>query len=194
MSTAWPWPAPEDDGGAHHLVRGLKLPDTPLRATGGGQISLAKLGGRWVIFIYPWTGKAGLPNPPNWDGIAGAHGSTPEAEGFRDLHDAYRAMGVNVLGISGQKTADQQEFAARIGLPFPLLSDADGILRAALRLPGFETGGVTYLKRLTLVLRDGAIERVMYPVHPPHTHARDLLAALAPSLGASRRPLPRGER
>jgi peroxiredoxin len=83
-----------------------------------------------------------------------------------------------VLGLSGQTTADQQEFAARVGLPFPLLSDASGALREALRLPVFETGGVTYLKRLTLVLRDGRIERTIYPVHPPHTHAGDLLAVL----------------
>jgi peroxiredoxin len=194
MSAPWPWPAPDDDGGARHLVPGLELPDVPLSATDGSRVSLARLAGDWVVFIYPWTGKPGLPNPPSWDDIVGAHGSTPEAEGFRDHYDAYRAMGVDVLGVSGQETADQREFAARIGLSFPLLSDSDAILRAALRLPTFETGGVTYLKRLTLVLRDGAIGRVVYPVHPPHTHARDLLAALAPSPGASRRPLSTGER
>jgi peroxiredoxin len=63
-------------------------------------------------------------------------------------------------------------------LPFPLLSDAGGRLRSALGLPVFETGGVTYLKRLTLASRDGAIARIVYPVHPPHTHAKDLLAEL----------------
>jgi peroxiredoxin len=194
MSTAWPWPAPENDGGADHLLPGLQMPDTLLSATDGQQVSLARLAGDWVIFIYPWTGKPGLPNPPSWDDIAGAHGSTPEAEGFRDAYEDFRRAGFDVLGISGQDATDQREFAARIGLPFPLLSDTDAILRSALRLPTFETGGVTYLKRLTLVLRDGAIGRVVYPVHPPHTHARDLLAALAPSPGASRRPLSTGER
>lgn len=178
MSAAWPYPAPEDDGGARHLMPGLKIPDVPLPATDGRYVSLPTLAGVWVIFIYPWTGRQGLPNPPDWDDIRGAHGSTPEAEGFRDHYDAYRSMGVDVLGISGQETADQQEFAARIRVPFPLLSDAEGILRRSLKLPAFETGGVTYLKRLTLVLRDGGIERVVYPVHPPHTHAGDLLAAM----------------
>ncbi len=171
-------PAPEDDGGARHLVPGRAVPDVPLPATDGGTISLATLAGAWVVFVYPWTGKPGLANPPHWDDIPGAHGSTPEAEGFRDAYDVFCAAGFGVLGLSGQDTADQQEFAARMKLPFPLLSDAEGRLRSALDLPVFETGSVTYLKRLTLILQDGAIKRVVYPVHPPHTHARDLLVAL----------------
>jgi peroxiredoxin len=178
MTAAWPYPAPEDDGGARHLVPGFELPDTPLVTTDGRSISLARLDGYWVVFIYPWTGKPGLPNPPNWDDIPGAHGSTPEAEGFRDTFEDFRYMGFGILGVSGQTSADQQEFAARIGLPFPLLSDAAGALRDALRLPTFETGSARYLKRMTLILRDGRIERTIYPVHPPHTHARDLLPKL----------------
>lgn len=179
MSGEWPWPAPDDDGGARHLSPGRALPDIELAATDGRAVSLARVEGRWVVFLYPWTGRPGLPNPPRWDDIAGAHGSTPEAEGFRDLHHAYRSAGFGVLGVSGQTTADQQEFAQRLRLQFPLLSDGEGRLRAALGLPTFETGGVTYLKRLTLVLRDGIIERVAYPVHPPHTHAGDLLTSLS---------------
>lgn len=178
MNAPWPYPAPVEDNAAAHLVPGLVLPDVSLPATSGEAVSLANLPGRWVVFIYPWTGRPGLPNPPDWDHIPGAHGSTPEAEGFRDDHEAYHAAGFGILGVSGQATADQQEFAARLALPFPLLSDASGALRDALRLPTFETGGVVYLKRLTLVVRDGAIERVDYPVHPPHTHARDLLNEL----------------
>lgn len=176
----WPYPAPANDGAADHLRLGLRLPDLALPATHGGPVSLAHLEGAWVVFVYPWTGRPGLPNPPGWDDIPGAHGSTPEAEGFRDHSRTFRERSFGVLGLSGQTTADQQEFAERIRLPFPLLSDAEGRLRAALRLPTFETGGISYLKRLTLVVRDGAIERVIYPVHPPHTHASDLLAALAP--------------
>jgi peroxiredoxin len=178
MSAAWPHPAPVDDGAAAHIEAGHPLPDISLPATSGEAVSLANLRGRWVVFIYPWTGRPGLSNPPDWDRIPGAHGSTPEAEGFRDYHEAYRAAGFSILGVSGQATADQQEFGARLALPFPLLSDASGTLRDALRLPTFETGGVTYLKRLTIVLRDGRIEKTIYPVHPPHTHAADLLAGL----------------
>lgn len=170
-------PAPEDDGAARHL-EGARLPRIPLPATDGTSIDLSKLEGRWVVFVYPWTGTPGRPNPPNWDDIPGAHGSTPEVEGFRDAYASYREMEVNLLGVSGQTAEEQKAFSDRLGLPFVLASDADGGLRDALELPSFETGGVTYLKRLTFVLRDGKIERIVYPVHPPPTHAGELLETL----------------
>ena len=116
-----------------------------------------------------------MANPPDWDSIAGAHGSTPQAEGFRNLHPAFREHGVAVFGLSVQTTDWQRELAERLALPFALVSDAQLTLQCALRLPTFETGGVTYLKRLTLVLRDGRIEHVFYPVHPPEAHAREVL-------------------
>ena len=178
MTGAWPHPAPESDGAADHLVPGLALPDVALLSTDGTEISLRRLSGRWIVFVYPYTGRPGRADPPNWDNIRGAHGSTPEAEGFRDAYDTYRTIGFDVLGVSGHSTDNQREFAERMKLPFALLSDAAGTLRKALELPTFETGGQTFLKRLTMITRDGVIERVVYPVHPPHTHARDLLSQL----------------
>lgn len=179
----WPYPAPQDDGGARHLEKGMLLPDIALPSTTGGTISLARQPGLSVVFIYTWTGRPGLSNPPAWDDIPGAHGSTPEAEGFRNLYTAYTATDVEVFGVSVQDTAWQKELAGRLNLPFALLSDADLQLERALRLPAFETGGVTYLKRLTLVIEDGRVRRVFYPVHPPDTHAREVLAWLAADLG-----------
>jgi peroxiredoxin len=173
----WPWPAPEDDGGARHLVRGLRLPDVALPSTQGGTVSLAREGSA-VAFFYPWTGRPGTPNPPGWDAIPGAHGSTPEAEDFRNLHSAFAHLPMTVYGISSQTPEEQQELAARLHLPYPLLSDATFELASALRLPTFVTGGRTYLKRLTLVIREGRIRRNFYPVHPPHAHAREVLAWL----------------
>lgn len=177
MSTAWPWPAPADDGGAAHLAVGTALPDVALASTAGGNVSLAGLP-RAVVFCYTWTGGPGLTNPPDWDVIPGAHGSTPQAEGFRDHYPAFQQAGWQVLGVSTQGTAHQREFAARLKLPFALLSDQDLRLQSALRLPTFSTGGVTYLKRLTMVVRDGRIARVIYPVHPPDTHAREMVDVL----------------
>jgi peroxiredoxin len=173
MSAAFP--PPIDDGGADHLARGLSMPDVVLPSTAGEQVSFAQRRGWTVVFIYPWTGRPGVANPPDWDTIPGAHGSTPQAEGFRNLHDAFREHGGEVFGLSVQAQDWQREFAKRLELRFPLVSDAALELQRALRLPTFQTGGVTYLKRLTLVLRDGRIERVFYPVHPPEAHAREAL-------------------
>lgn len=173
---SWPWPAPVDDGGATHLEPGLAIPHIALPSTSGRDASLARVPGRVIVFCYPWTGKPGQPNPPDWDTIPGAHGSTPEAEGFRDLYLGFAEMPTAVFGLSMQTQEEQQEFASRVGLQFELLSDAAGAFQRALNLPVFETGGKRYLKRLTFVLRDGRIDHVFYPVHPPNTHAREVLA------------------
>ena len=44
-----------------------------------------------------------------------------------------------------------------------------------LKLPTFEAGGVAYLKRLTLLVRDGRITHTFYPVERPASHAREVL-------------------
>jgi peroxiredoxin len=174
--TSWPWPAPTDDGAAAHLVSGLRLPDLNVLATNGAQVSLARLQGRAVVFCYPWTGAPGLPNPPGWDDVAGAHGSTPEAEGFRNLNAVFVGLKMAVFGLSCQSTAHQQELVLRLKLPFALLSDSNYRLQDALKLPTFNLNDTGYLRRLTLIAKDGVIERVYYPVHPPHTHAREVAA------------------
>lgn len=90
-----------------------------------------------------------------------------------------RAAGVeSVFGLSTQDTDYQREAAERLHLPFALLSDIDLELTKALRLPTFEAGGQTLLKRLTLVISDGRIEHVFYPVFPPDTHAEEVLGWL----------------
>ena len=179
MTKPWPWPAPKDDGAAKHFMPGTRLPDVALPATRGAAVNLARFQERAIVFVYPFTGTPGQPNPPDWDSIAGAHGSTPEAEGFRDHYAALQLAGFEVFGLSGQTSEAQKAFASRAGIPYLLLSDAQFAFANALQLPCFVTGGVTYLKRLTLIVRDGVIYRAIYPVHPPDRHAAELLAALS---------------
>ena len=83
-----------------------------------------------------------------------------------------------MFGLSTQSTAYQGEMAVRLGLPFEIVSDEAFALQRALALPTFTTGGVTYLKRLTLAVRDGRIERVYYPIAAPGAHAREVCAWL----------------
>lgn len=179
ITDAYPWPAPVHDGAAKHLIAGTRLPDITLTATHGAPVTLARYQERAVIFIYPFTGTPGQPNPPDWDTIPGAHGSTAEAEGFRDHYAEFQNRDTEVFGVSGQVIDAQRAFATRAGLPFQLLSDAMLSFADALRLPTFETGGVRYLKRLTLYVRNGIIYRTIYPVHPPQMHAATLLSELA---------------
>jgi len=171
-------PVPEDDGACAHLP-GLRLRSLPLPATDGRSVDLAALPGRTVVYCYPRTSRPDQPPPDGWDAIPGARGCTPEACSFRDHYAELKARGADVFGLSTQETAYQQEAAERLHLPFALLSDAGLHFAHALQLPTFEVAGMTLIKRLTLVLRDGAVEHVFYPVFPPDSHAEEVLAWLA---------------
>lgn len=160
-------------------LAGGKLPSVVLPASDGTAVDPAALAGLAVIFCYPWSGRPGTPNPPGWDKIPGAHGSTPQALAYSSLYGQFGARAAAVYGLSGQDTEWQREFALRCGLPFPLLSDAAGRFKRALALPVFETGGVDYLERLTLIARDGVIAGVRYPVPVPGRDAEEVLARLA---------------
>jgi peroxiredoxin len=116
--------------------------------------------------------------PEGWDQIPGARGCTPQACAFRDAHDDLQALGARVFGLSTQTTDYQREAATRLQLPFPLLSDADLRFTHAMNLPTFEFSGMTLLKRLTLILRDGRTEHVFYPVFPPDRNAAEVVAWL----------------
>ena len=163
---------------AGHLKPGTRLPPFALPATDGRQVDLVALAGKTLLIVYPWTGRPGHPNPPDWDALPGAHGSTPELEGFRDHAAAFAALGLRLIGLSRQTTEYQRELVARLGLLFPILSDAEGRFAAALGLPSFSTGGEIYLRRLTLLIDEGRIDRVFYPVRDPAGHAAELLLGL----------------
>ena len=166
------------DGAARHLRRGKRLPDILLPTTAGRTVSLARLSGRTIVYCYPWTGRPGLPDPPGWDDIEGAHGSTPQTLGFCRLYQGFRQAAAALFGLSVQPSAYQREMVERLGVPFEIISDENLRLQSALSLPTFETGGTRYLRRLTLCIRDGRIERVYYPVRAPEAHAREVCAWL----------------
>lgn len=172
-------PAPEDDGAADHLP-GREMPRLTLPATDGSTVSLDALGaGRTVLYLYPMTGRPGTPLPEGWDEIPGARGCSTEACGFRDHHAELREAGAQaVYGLSSQSTDYQREAAERLALPFALLSDAELELAQALTLPTFQVDGKRLYRRLTLIVFDGVIEHVFYPIFPPDIHAGEVLSWL----------------
>ena len=175
-------PAPQDDGAARHLA-GMKLPDLALPATqnaeNAAQVNLSSLKGRTVVYIYPRTGVPGVDLPPGWNEIPGARGCTPQSCSFRDHFGELKRLGVAQLyGLSTQDTAYQQEAATRLHLPFAILSDEKLALTKALKLPTFVTSGMTLLKRMALVIDEGTITKVFYPVFPPDKNAEEVVAWL----------------
>ncbi len=69
--------------------------------------------------------------------------------------------------------------AERLRLPFALLSDAALTFTRAARLPTFTVDGLTLTKRVTLIIADGRVEKVFYPVFPPDANARQVVEWLA---------------
>jgi peroxiredoxin len=172
-------PAPEDDGAAAHLV-GMALPPLSLRATNDTSVVLSELKGRVVVFAYPRTGEPGkISLVDDWDMIPGARGCTPQTCAFRDLFAELKAAGAaHVFGLSTQSNDYQTEMAARLHLPFPVLSDEALDLVHALDLPIMEVADLTLIKRLALIIDDAKITHVFYPVFPPDRNASDVLAWL----------------
>ena len=174
-------PVPVDDGACDHLP-GSTVPPISLLATDGSWVRLDfpdPAGAiRTVVFAYPRTGRPDEPFPGGleaWDAIPGARGCTPQACAYRDRHAELVAAGARVFGLSTQDTIYQREMAERLHLPFLVLSDEHLGLARALDLPTFQHAGSTLFKRHTLVIRDGRIERVFYPVFPSDRDAGQVL-------------------
>jgi peroxiredoxin len=177
-------PRPDDDGACDHLP-GTRLPSLALPATSGAPIDLASLPGRLVVYCFPRAGEANVPTPAGWDQIPGARGCTPQSLAFRDHYDQIRALHAEVFGLSAQSPDAQAEIAQRLQLPFALLSDQRLEFARALRLPTFEAAGMTLIRRLTLIVTEGTVEKVFYPVFPPDLNAEEVTVWL---LAHPRRP------
>jgi peroxiredoxin len=172
-------PAPPDDGATRHLLR-AKMASAALPATDGSVVDPALLRGRAIVYAYPRTGQPGIDNPPGWDLIPGARGCTPQSCSFRDHFTELKALGVDHLfGLSTQDPAYQREAAERLHLPFAILSDDKLTLTKAMKLPTFETSGMTLLKRFTLVIDIGIVTHVFYPVFPPDHSAPEVIEWLS---------------
>jgi peroxiredoxin len=166
-------PVPVDDGACDHLS-GMRVPSLKLLSTSGQQVDLSALPGRTVVYIYPRTGVPGVALPPGWDDIPGARGCTPQSCAFRDHYQELKALGAEVYGLSSQDTAYQREAVERLHLPFAILSDEKLAFAHALNLPTFEIQDMTLIKRITLIIRQGTIEHVFYPVFPPDKNAEEV--------------------
>ncbi len=90
---------------------GKKVTDFSIPATGETTFRLADHKGHPVVlYFYP------KDNTP---------GCTVEGTDFRDLHQEFARLGAVVAGISRDSMKSHEGFKAKMGFPFPLLSDAD---------------------------------------------------------------------
>ncbi|MEU6519861.1 winged helix-turn-helix transcriptional regulator [Streptomyces sp. NPDC046978] len=167
------------EGGAEHVrVRdlvGTRMPDgLELPGTRGEDLPvISPDAAATVLFTYPGTGIE------RDEQIPGAAGCTLQMRLFRDAWPDFRQAGVDVRAISTQPVHEQTEFARTEQLPFPLLSDADHRLAAALRLPTFRSAGRLRPKRLILVVdAQRTVRHTLFPVlDVPHALTESLRLA-----------------
>lgn len=90
-------------------------------------------------------------------------------------------MGAEVIGISSDNEASHRAFSAKNGLPFPLLSDADGQLRKKYAVPRAALGLLP--GRVTYVLDDeGRVLYVFRSLNKAANHVNNAKAALSDAL------------
>src|SRR5947208_6384997 len=128
----------------------MELPSLPLESS-LGPVDVRDFD---VMYVYPRSGRPGVPLLPGWDGTPGARGCTPQSCAFREL---YPDLGVPVAGLSAQTLDDQLEFAARNRMPFTVIGDPELKLGAALGLPTFAIAGLTPYKPLTLIAQNARV-------------------------------------
>ena len=164
----------------------MRLPSLALPSTTGDTVDFSALDGITVVFVYPMTGRPGTPLPEGWDRIPGARGCTPQVCAHRDSLPKLKKAGVGRLfGLSGRGPAEQKEASLRLGPAYPLVSDRGFALQKKLDLPVFEAGGETFLKRLTMIIEDGTVISVIYPVFPPDSSPEQVLERLPSIIGRS---------
>lgn len=154
----------------------MQLPPGSFPSAQRGEIDLRAAGSPWlVLYVYPMTGRPDVELPADWEMIPGARGCTPQTCAFRDHQADLAALGAEVVGLSTQTADYQAEMVERLHVPFPIVSDADRRFGEAMRLPTFEAAGMALYRRLTMIVRHGVVEHVMYPVFPPDRNAQDVI-------------------
>jgi DNA-binding HxlR family transcriptional regulator/peroxiredoxin len=159
---------------------GVEVPRLLLAGTDGSD-SDPLSDDRWtVLYCYPGAFAPGARGyPRNWSDIPGAGGCTLESITYRDRAPSFTAAGAVVRGVSTQRSDQLEEFATHAGLPFPLLSDQDNKLSAALRLPTFRASGQLRLKRLTLLVDpQRCVRAVQFPISDPAESVDEALELL----------------
>ena len=149
------------------LDTGDRVPDLPLALSSGKASTLGDYAGKWlVLYFYP---KDSTP------------ACTTEGLDFNTLLPKFRRASAEVLGVSKDSLKSHQNFCAKQGFRFELVSDADGTVCNAFgviqpkKLYGREYIGI--VRSTFLVDPSGVIRQKWQPVKVPG-HAQAVLDAL----------------
>lgn len=149
-------------GLAERLV-GVEAPALELPWTAEAKTSLAELGRRrsLVVFFYP-----GVQTRTSGDEEADV--DTIRAWAWRDHESELRLLDHIVVGVSTQSVEAQMQWASLELLDYMLLSDSELKLAHVLGLPTTRITNQRAFDALTLIVRNGRIVHVFYPIDPVH--------------------------
>jgi peroxiredoxin Q/BCP len=114
--------------------------------------------GLTLVYFYP---KADTP------------GCTKQACNLRDEFEDVKAAGIEVLGVSGDKPAQQKAFATKYKLPFTLIADSDTKVMKAF---GVRAMAGKFAARQSFLVKDGKVIWVDLKA-TPKSQSQDAIAA-----------------
>jgi peroxiredoxin Q/BCP len=145
------------------IAVGSPAPDFTLQTGNGDSVSLKNFRGEKNVVVYFY--------PKDF-----TRGCTAEACSFRDSYEAFKNLGAEVIGISGDDQKSHQTFAAEHKLQFILLSDLDGSVRKAYGVKkslGIIPGRVSFV-----IDKQGIVRHVFVSQTRATAHVDEALAVL----------------
>lgn len=150
------------------LSEGSLAPDFTMRDSGGKSMKLSELRGRKSVAVYFYP-KDFTP------------GCTMEATEFCRDYKKFKDAGIEIVGISPDDEESHQKFRAKMGVPYPLVSDTENEVSKKYgvyglkRFMGREYMGVN--RSTFLVDKAGKIAKIFKKVKPAG-HSHEVLDAL----------------
>ena len=125
------------------LPVGSPAPDVTAVDQNGKAIHFASVyaKGTTLVYFYP---------------KAGTSGCTAEACSLRDSYSQLRAQGLQIIGVSRDSVASQNQFQQQNKLPFTLIADPEGKVAAAFGVPKM-LGILPVDARQSFLVKDGKI-------------------------------------
>jgi len=122
-----------------------------------------------VLYLYPGSdGACGGEDTSRMDGV--------QHRAFRAHERELRALEFHAIGISSQSKRAQQRSAFANRVEHRLLSDPELLLARELGSPTFTVNGAQCYERLTLVVTEGSIRKVFFPVRVPARNSAQAMA------------------
>ena len=169
----------QNDGQAAHL-EGTKWPDLSLPSTSGKEVNIATLPGVAIVFVYSSSGftppeRPAGPQEVEFASLAHSYkpawGGGGAIEHLRALKASQttikRAGGSTIVGVALESPEIQACTASKLQLSFALASDKQSRVSTQLALPVLPVAGQLLLKEVVMIVCQGVIEKVFYPMPSP---------------------------